>query len=135
MESKAHIELVNRIMAYTKKLVPPSCFDLIICDSAGQNSDIRVIGNFIPDVYYRDNNCLIIGEAKTLDDFERKHSMEQFDAYLKECQVYGNNSTLIIAVPWQLVVTAKNYFKRKKTIENYSFEIIIVNEIGMEINV
>ena len=38
-------------------------------------------------------------------------------------------------VHWQLVVTAKNYFKRKKTIENYSFEIIIVNEIGMEINV
>ena len=133
MESEAHIRLVNRIMEYAKRIIPETEQLLLQSDSAGNNSEIRVLGNFVPDVYFCNNDMLIIGEAKTLDDFERKHSRAQFEAYLSECLLFEGNSCLIIAVPWQLMITAKNYFKRVKDQKKLDIQIIIINEMGKEI--
>ncbi len=130
MESKAHIDLVNRVLIYVKERIPESSYELIHCDSNGRNSEVRVMGNFVPDIYYTDGDVLIIGEAKTLDDFERKHSRDQFDAYIKECQIFSGTSMLIVAVPWQLMITAKNYFKRLKQRESWSFDVVIINDMG-----
>lgn len=132
MESQAHIDLVNRIITYAKKLIPESEHILIQCDSAGSNGEIRVIGNYVPDVYYRCKDYLLIGEAKTADDFERKHSKEQYESYLYECQLFQGESRLVIAVPWQLTITAKNYFKRIKKSNYVMCEIVIINELGRE---
>lgn len=133
MESKAHIDLVRRIIAYVKSLIPESNFDMIQSDSNGSNCDVRVLGDFIPDVYYRDSKQFIIGEAKTLNDFDRVHSREQFAAYLSEFQLFEGESKLVIAVPWQLTVTAKNYFKRIKKNNDLKVTVIIVNETGKEL--
>ena len=133
MESKAHIELVNSAMAYIKRIIPEPNHIMIQSDSSGNQSEVRVLGNYIPDIYYCGNDFVIIGEAKTLDDFERKHSKDQFNAYIEECQVFSGKSYLVIAVPWQLMFTAKNYFKREKQRKKLNFQIVIINELGKEI--
>lgn len=131
MESKVHIELVNKIMKYVEKIIPETDHVMIQCDSAGNYGEIRV-GNFVPDVYYCRQGRLIIGEAKTLGDFDRKHSREQYAAYLRECHLFAGESKFIIAVPWQLMITAKNYLKREKQRNKWLFEIVIINETGKE---
>lgn len=132
MESQAHINLVNRAMEYVKRIVPEGEHIMIQSDSAGSSSEVRVLGNYVPDVYYCDGGFMIIGEAKTIDDFDRKHSRDQYDAYIDECQLFEGDSCLVIAVPWQLMISAKNYFKRIKQKKNLNIQIIIINELGKE---
>ena len=129
-ESLCHIELVKRVLNYVKTVVDPSFHDLIEVDNSVSNKPSRVVGNYIPDVYFFYDKRLILGEAKTLDDFDRKYSQEQFAAYLKECSSYGEQGIFVIAVPWTLVNTAKNLFRRKKKEMSSLMKIIVLDDIG-----
>lgn len=130
MESQAHIDLVNVAIEYIKTTIPAECYELIQTDSAGNNSGIKVIGNYIPDVYYNYAGQLIIGEAKTINDFDRVHSQNQFEAYINECELFQGESLIVVSVPWQLVLTAKNYFRRMKNQRDVKTKIMVINEIG-----
>lgn len=130
MESQAHIDLVNIALQYIKTTIPAENYELIQMDSAGSNSAMKIIGNYVPDIYYKYSGKLIIGEAKTINDFERTHSKEQFDAYINECELFDGDKLMVISVPWQLVSTAKNYFRRIKNTQNVQTRIIVINEIG-----
>lgn len=130
MESKKHINLVKIIYNYILGLVDEKNRCLIEIDSYGQRSNIRIVNNLIPDVYYSFNNLMIIGEAKTELDFERKHSLQQYDAYINECSIFQGEAVLIVGVPWQIIASAKNYFKRRKNRERINFKIIIIDEMG-----
>ena len=130
MESQAHIDLVKRTYAYIEKLVPEDKKCLIQTDSDGDNSSIRVIGGYIPDVYYNFNGKLFIGEAKTMNDFEREHSKKQFKAYIDECKSFEGEAQIVVSVPWQLVATAKNYFIRENRINGQNVSIVVVDETG-----
>lgn len=132
MESQTHINLVNRLIVYAKGILPESDHIMIQSDSAGNTGSTRVVGNYIPDLYFCCKDDLIIGEAKNIDDFDRKHSRDQFESYICECQVFDGKSKLLVAVPWQLMCTAKNYFKRLKQKKELQFEIVIINELGKE---
>ncbi len=129
-ESRAHVDLVLVAVNYISTLLPPEMRALVQYDSADTKRPPMISGNFIPDVYYWNQNMLIFGEAKTVDDFERKHSREQFTAYLKECDAFWGKSYLVISLPWQLVPTAKNYFRRLKRDLCSSTQVIILNELG-----
>lgn len=130
MESQAHIGLVKTIYNYILKLVNEENHCLIEMDSSGNNSNVRVMNNFVPDVFYSFDNLMIIGEAKTEHDFDRKHSLQQYDAYIKECSVFQGEAILIIGVPWQISATAKNFFRRKKNKEEISFKVVVIDEMG-----
>ena len=117
-------------MEYIKTIVAPDLHAIIQYDSADSSRPTKVIGNFIPDVYYWHADRLIIGEAKTINDFDRPHSRDQYDAYIKECKNFFGRSTLVVSVPWQMVATAKNYFRRLKKEHATDIPIIIVNELG-----
>lgn len=132
MESQAHIDLVKIAYQYISEKIEEENRPLIETDSSGNNSSFRVQGNFIPDVYYSLNGRMFIGEAKTELDFERKHSKDQYDSYLEELNDFDGEGWLVISVPWQMVPTAKNYFKRKKNNEDIQCTIIILNELGKE---
>ena len=129
-ESRNHIELVAVAVKYIKTIVAPELHAIIQYDSADSSRPTRVIGNFIPDVYFWHNDQLIIGEAKTINDFDRPHSIDQYEAYIKECRNFYGHSTLVISVPWQVVATAKNYFRRLKKEFATDIPIIIINELG-----
>ncbi len=130
MESQTHINLVNIIAEYIKSFVPEEEHSLIYMDTAGNSNAVRVIGNYIPDVYYSDGGKLVIGEAKSLNDFERQHSKEQFEAYMNEFLLFQGECTLVIGVQWQLVITAKNYFARLRRQMGVDVNVIIINKMS-----
>ena len=129
-ESQNHIALVQVAYNYIKEEVHDSCWCLIECDSATTGRPLKVINGFIPDVYYCYQGKIVIGEAKTEADFDRRHSQEQYHSYMVEMLSYGENATMVIAVPWNCVMTAKNYFRRLKGALGYQGRIIVLNEIG-----
>lgn len=126
-ESIEHITLVKCIEQYVKSSISRELYDFIEIDNGGIKPS-RVC-NYIPDIYFRWGDLLIIGEAKTINDFDRKHSKAQFEAYIDECRWFNGTSTIIIAVPWVLVITAKNYFKAEKEKMNFGGKIIILTEL------
>lgn len=130
MESQAHIELVNIAVEYIKSIVPTEYHAFMCIDTAGNNSGVKVIGNYIPDVYYCYNNQLVIGEAKTLNDFDKLHSKKQFIAYMNELLAFQGETTLVVSVPWQIVLTAKNFFKRLCRDMKKDVKVVILNEIS-----
>lgn len=129
-ESRSHIKLVAVAFNYIKSIVPENTVSLIQADSADLPRPSKVVGGFIPDVFFWDRDLLIIGEAKTINDFERNHSKDQYQAYIVECLSFHGKAILVISVPWQLVSTAKNYFCRLKSRMLCNIEIVILNEIG-----
>lgn len=130
MESQIHINLVKTAYNYIKQLIPYEDHSLIETDSSGSCSTVHIAGNFIPDVYYLGNNLLIVGEAKTASDFERKHSKEQYEAYILHCNSFTGQAILVISIPWQILATAKNFFRRKRQQGQIHFEIVILDEFG-----
>lgn len=129
-ESRGHVDLVAIIVKYIKTLVAPDLHAIIQYDSADSPRPTKVIGNFIPDVYFWHADQLIIGEAKTYRDFDRPHSRAQYDSYIEECKSFWGDATLVVSIPWDLVATAKNYFRRLKKNVGANIPIIIVNEFG-----
>ena len=132
MESQCHMDLVDLIVEYVKKRVSSEEYSFIQIDSSGRSGTMRVSDNYVPDVVYRTSNKLIIGEAKTYEDFERKHSKDQFDSYLKECNYFEGSAELIVAIPWQLHITAQNYFRRLKKKNGMEVEVIVLDDMGSE---
>lgn len=130
MESQTHINLVNIATEYIKSIVPKDEHPLIYIDTSGNNNSTRIIGNYIPDVYYNYRGKLVIGEAKTLNDFEKLHSKKQFAAYMKEFLLFQGECILVVSVPWQLVKTAKNYFVRLRRQMGVNVKVIILNEMS-----
>lgn len=130
MESQAHIDLVNRIYEYMTRLIKEENICLIERDSAGVIGEAYTADSFVPDVYYSFGGTLMIGEAKTENDFERNHSIRQYESYIKECNLFEGDATLIIGIPWQLSATAKNFFRRKKNKKKINFRVIVLDEMG-----
>lgn len=129
-ESRCHIELVKIIYEYVKTIVPYDKHALIEVDSVDFLRPTSVNGKFIPDVQYWSEDIYIIGEAKTIKDFDREHSNLQYSAYLKETQKFFGKSIIVIAVPWQLILTAKNLFRRLKRKNGYDTTVVVLDDIG-----
>lgn len=132
MESNKHHSLVKKIYDYVKKLdkIEES---LIECDIFEVKGNVtRMPEGSVPDVYYKYNNTLIIGEAKTDSDFERGHSFQQYESYIKYLKKYeemGYNCIFIISVPWETSISAMRLIK--KLIGSNKIKGIIINELGV----
>lgn len=134
-ESIEHINLVNIAFNYIKGIVPDNLNTFIECDNAVSKKPSKVIGNYIPDVYYCFNELLIIGEAKTYQDYDRPHSHAQYKSYVEECSHFNGKSVIVICVPWQHINSAKNHFRVLKKKLNCNAEVVIINEIGDQYSV
>ena len=110
-ESAAHMDLVRKIYEYVGTVIPAHSAALVRIDSPETQRTTNVNG-FWPDVYFQDRDVLIIGEAKTEADLLRKHSQEQYAAYVEYCRAFAGQATLVIGVPWQSAYSARNYFAR-----------------------
>ena len=129
-ESRNHVEMVAIAVDFIKTMVDPDYHAIIQYDSADSSRPTKVIGNYIPDVYFWHADQLIIGEAKTINDFDRPHSKDQYEAYMRECKGFFGKASIVISVPWQLVPTAKNHFRRLKKDAGADVTVIIINELG-----
>lgn len=129
-ESIEHMALVDIAVKYIQSIVPPQFHGLIAADTPQSRKVTKVCNGFVPDVFFWHDDIMIIGEAKTALDFERKHSQAQFEAFLQECSSFKGKAVLVISVPWELVATAKNFFRRKKRASRCKTKIIIINQLG-----
>ena len=81
-ESPQHLILVKKIRDAIRDRndVVPS---LVIAEDHEENTiTFQTDEGYRPDVYYYDNNLLLLGEAKTSNDLFNGHSNAQFDSYL-----------------------------------------------------
>jgi hypothetical protein len=95
------------------------------------NKKPPVINSFIPDVFVPDSAgvSLIIGEAKTARDLENKHTKSQLEAFLHRCSL-SNNGILVMAVPWDLVRSAKSILERLRIqTGTHNVKIIVLEKL------
>lgn len=132
-ESPIHNSYVRKIYNYAKKHISNEslCFlkaDILECDKP-----TLTYNSFVPDVSYLYNNLMIIGEAKTYDDFNTEHSLKQYQAYFKELSNFAGIGYFIACVPWQITITAKNHFARLKKESGKDIKVIILTDDSSEI--
>lgn len=131
-ESAVHMAYVKSIQGYVQSLLPECEYIHVLVDSPyEQETPPHVINNFRPDLYYCHNDCLIIGEAKTDDDFNRPHSLEQYISYLTECQSFRGNSLLILSGSWRISPSFANLMRNMQFQNNMHVRVVILNEMGV----
>ena len=126
-ESVQHHRLVKRLYTAFLDIVPLDCHALIQTDCPdSQSLPPLTEERYRPDMYYCFNRILLIGEAKTGKDVSRKHSREQYEAYIRECLRFQGKAYLILAVPWLEEAEANNILRglRKKYPGDYKTKVI-----------
>lgn len=110
--SDTHINLVKAMARWVSQNCQPSESAVMLLDlpEAASGDHPPRIGGYIPDLYIKSGR-VILGEAKTPQDVETKHSREQYANYFKHLSQYPN-SLFIIAVPWHCVPLAKSLIRR-----------------------
>ena len=114
--SESHIKLVNCMKEKIER--DHNLSDLIIYSDNPESAfkdKVPKIGFSYPDIYARSYapDLTIIGEAKTLNDVENKHSLGQYKHYLEYCSKI-ENSLLLFAAPWVVAATLKNTIRNLK---------------------
>lgn len=118
-ESMAHMEYVERMVKYAETIPQQFASSMMNADLAsyGQRTP-KVISGFYPDLYYYDLHCVIIGEAKTTDDIDNEHTMEQLNSYIKEIRTYSCEKHIILCSSIIAFAQINNLVVRKKRKEN-----------------
>ena len=132
MESNVHHNLVKKTNEFVSNQlnIKKSVIECDIFEISGNVS--RMEEGYVPDLYYNYNELIIIGEAKTENDLERTHSLQQFESYIKHLDKYYKmryKAVLIVAVPWQASISAYRILKRM--IFDKNIKLIIINELGV----
>lgn len=127
-ESSKHILLIQIIKEYVLNNINiEKAF--LKCDLLGECKTEKVLNGYTPDVHYEYNGQVIIGEAKTINDINRTHSLLQYKSFLEYCNNY-NDSIFIISVPWTETVFIKNILRKIKNDNKYNnVKIIIINDV------
>ena len=127
-ESVKHIELIKTIKKFIENNIEiEKAF--IKYDLQNTYKTEGLINGYRPDVFYNYCGKVIIGEAKTIDDIDRKHSIEQYKSYLEYCNLNGKESMFILSVPWTETIYAKKLLKKLKNQYNIDIKIIILNDV------
>lgn len=132
-ESLTHHNYVVKIYEKVKDMIPQSDLCFLSADLFECKKPNLVYGNFIPDVMFCHNKLLIIGEAKTLDDYKKEHSYQQYETYMKECSQFPGESYFIICIPWSLFISAQKHFKLLKNKYNVATKVIVLADNGWEV--
>ncbi|MBR2396981.1 MAG: hypothetical protein IKB00_10315 [Bacteroidaceae bacterium] len=131
-ESAEHMKYVSLIKEYAKSLLPSQEHIHMIADTPFEReTPPHVENNYRPDFYYCHNFQLIIGEAKTDDDFNRQHSLDQYLSYLQECQRFLGDSTLILSGSWRISASFANLIRNLQRQNDIKVHVVIINELGL----
>ena len=135
-ESALHQLLVQLLIENVKRIVPQELWGFICADINQYNLPSQMVEGYRPDVFYQYKNTMIIGEAKTSNDVERRHSREQYKAYVRKCSLFQGKAHLLIAVPWTEYATACNIVHRVKNQYpgDYTYKVIEGFETFYETN-
>ena len=111
MVSRTHEELVGMILKWLdqKGLGPDA---QVFCDCGGVLGSAKPysIGGYVPDVFC----CIpgikhtIIGDAKTPNDLETKHSKDQLEAFADHLATHSESGELVIATRFEWAACARS---------------------------
>ena len=130
-ESKAHMDYVSLVEQYVLKKISSEQRGFIFVDTPSSTYKPPLIGNYRPDLYFCHNNTLIIGEAKTIKDYETKHSKDQYVTYLRECQKFPGDALLVLCSSWTISLSYKTLIKYIKRQNGFDTKIVIISENGI----
>ena len=100
-ESAQHQKLVKTIIEYVETIVGKDKKCFITSDAAdGMNISPLTAEGFRPDVFYQYDDVLIVGEAKTSNEVDRRHSKLQYESYIKKCALFEGQAYFIASVYW-----------------------------------
>ena len=123
-ETINHMQYVEMVFQRARVIIPGHAESLVYIDKPdSQAKPPKTSGNFIPDLFYCQKGLMIIGEAKTLEDVERKHSQEQYRDYLKDASNFDGEAYVIFGVPWNVKNTLKNIIRHLLTEMNLPKEV------------
>ena len=133
-ESQEHYNYVCKIFEYVQRYIDPEKKSWLKADLFGCEKPSLIYNKYVPDVMYCDKDTLIIGEAKTINDYNTEHSYKQYEAYMKECSLFPGEARIVVYVPWQISISASNHFKILK--EKYSCdpEVIVLSDLNLEVH-
>ena len=132
-ESVQHKQYIDRIYKYTLNLIPENHSRLILIDGDDhlRNKDIPpLINGFRPDLYYEFDSILILGEAKTRNDYATKHSVNQYREYYKHCAYYQGVSYIILSCPWTCSADLKTIIRKIKQEYKNQVKVIFLDEMS-----
>ena len=131
-ESSVHMHYVNQLLLFAKKLIPEDKHSFIFVDQPDSfQKPPRTNLNFIPDLYYRLNDFLVIGEAKTYGDVDTKHSRSQYEDYYNDALGFEGKAIMIFSVPLAAKGTIKNIMRRITGTKNGKVTIYFVSDLGI----
>lgn len=113
-ESILHMDLVRIISLYVKNITPSFSMSLLDADLPEFGRTPQVIYGFYPDLRYRDDNVIIIGEAKTQNDIDNDHTELQLNAYIEEVRTFNLQRHIVYCIPFLSFIHVKNFLKRLK---------------------
>lgn len=125
-ETSKHIDfvyLLKKVVENDKRID----LGLVYIDTPeSRNNCPPIINGYKPDLYYEFDDILIIGEAKTKNDLNNKHTKSQLETYISMCANFGGDSMLLVAVPWTENAFASNLVNNilKKIGVSINFKII-----------
>ena len=132
-ESDQHRRLVRSLRQWIATKFFADDTGLILIDAADGKpltKPPRIYG-FVPDVFARIfDNGLVIGEAKTANDLQNRHTQAQFTAYLRRC-AEDKGSLFVVAVPWRVERSAKNLLRNlQRRNELSGVEVVVLEKLG-----
>ncbi len=126
-ESLLHMDLVRIIASYIKRITPNFSASLLDAELPEYGRTSQCLYGYYPDIRYRDNNKIIIGEAKTQYDIDNSHTVAQLNAYIDELLTYNLQRHIIYCVPFVSYAQMKNYLrhvKEQRKLTNITFHVL-----------
>jgi len=126
-ESEQHMNYVRQIVSYIETF-PNCCSDLIEADLPSYvGRTTKIFSGHYPDVYYNDNSMIILGEAKTDNDIENKHTTSQIKAYIEEELLFNGEKHIVFCCSFYSLATLMNlviHLKNKTETKDIKFHFI-----------
>lgn len=125
------MDYVNLAEQYVLRTIPSEQGGLVYVDKPESTYKPPLMGNYRPDLYFCYDNKLIIGEAKTIKDFDTSHSKDQYTTYLRECQSFRGEALLVLCSSWTVSLSFKTLIKFIKRKNGFDTKVIIICENGI----
>lgn len=132
-ETQLHLDLVRRLVEYAEWRLRGYVAVAVFADlpSTPRRDKPQRVGGFVPDVYASDvpTTFSLVGEAKTIEDLETRHTILQLGAFFRHVTVCGG--ALAVAVPWTAITTARRVVHEVAVAEGCAtVEYTIIDEMS-----
>lgn len=118
-ESQLHLNLVKLLYSWAKENLDTHIFSQVAIDLPDSELKPPSIKNTVPDLFFSSKDLCIVGEAKTPWDFDRNHSLQQYEDILN----YLNNKNSIF-----LLACNYSFYKPFRSLIR---DIILTNDIRL----